>query len=383
MAPKPSQLSVPLQPNPKLKPWRIGRIDSNVCGIIMMSISPGQKTHISDTIADDAVAIWNALQLAHEAKLPGNRFNAYDDLFSIRKEPEESLSALIMRTEQAVHLIKNLRPKDFDINKLDEELQCMALIRALPEEFSTFASTLMLTNKLSKSDLVTAFHTEEVQRRRRTEGAANVAKANAAASKAKKTFYCTFHKKDVAHFSDRCYLNPDYTGTRPAWFVKPAASTAAATPQQANVASAGAPTLPALSDASLASNPFPPSTVLNTHFWNADTGATSHITPHRHWLRNYRAHRVPAELADSKDEGIRRAHIGQCGARWFILSSSPLQSARVSIRMGVDEDQNAGLTRSRLQPFHKKLNPGTFGMSGASGHHKLLHPQLRWIPTNQ
>jgi len=21
--------------------------------------------------------------------------------------------------------------------------------------------------------------------------------------------------------------------------------------------------------------------------WNADTGATSHMTPHRHWLRNY------------------------------------------------------------------------------------------------
>ena len=21
--------------------------------------------------------------------------------------------------------------------------------------------------------------------------------------------------------------------------------------------------------------------------WNADTGATSHMTPHRHWMRNY------------------------------------------------------------------------------------------------
>ena len=32
--------------------------------------------------------------------------------------------------------------------------------------------------------------------------------------------------------------------------------------------------------------------------WNADTGATSHMTPHRHWLRNYVPKRVPIKLAD-------------------------------------------------------------------------------------
>ena len=33
--------------------------------------------------------------------------------------------------------------------------------------------------------------------------------------------------------------------------------------------------------------------------WNADTGATSHMTPHRHWLRNYVPKRVPIKLADN------------------------------------------------------------------------------------
>src|SRR5437588_11967745 len=33
--------------------------------------------------------------------------------------------------------------------------------------------------------------------------------------------------------------------------------------------------------------------------WNADTGATSHMTPHRHWLRNYVPRRVPIKLADN------------------------------------------------------------------------------------
>ena len=34
--------------------------------------------------------------------------------------------------------------------------------------------------------------------------------------------------------------------------------------------------------------------------WNADTGATSHMTPHRHFLRDYKPHRVPIQLADNK-----------------------------------------------------------------------------------
>jgi hypothetical protein len=33
--------------------------------------------------------------------------------------------------------------------------------------------------------------------------------------------------------------------------------------------------------------------------WNADTGATSHMTPHRHWLRNYAPRHVPIKLADN------------------------------------------------------------------------------------
>src|SRR5437660_6369740 len=34
--------------------------------------------------------------------------------------------------------------------------------------------------------------------------------------------------------------------------------------------------------------------------WNADTGATSHMTPHRHWLQNYKPKSVPIKLADNK-----------------------------------------------------------------------------------
>ena len=33
--------------------------------------------------------------------------------------------------------------------------------------------------------------------------------------------------------------------------------------------------------------------------WNTDTGASSHMTPHRHWFRSYSPHSVPIRLANS------------------------------------------------------------------------------------
>ena len=33
--------------------------------------------------------------------------------------------------------------------------------------------------------------------------------------------------------------------------------------------------------------------------WVADTGATSHMTPHRHWFSSYTPHRTPIRLADN------------------------------------------------------------------------------------
>ena len=33
--------------------------------------------------------------------------------------------------------------------------------------------------------------------------------------------------------------------------------------------------------------------------WIPDSGATSHMTPHRHWIRNYTPFRVPIKLADN------------------------------------------------------------------------------------
>ena len=46
------------------------------------------------------------------------------------------------------------------------------------------------------------------------------------------------------------------------------------------------------------SNPSSPLQVDADFDWLPDTGATSHMTPHRHWLRNYKPIRIPVRLAD-------------------------------------------------------------------------------------
>ena len=52
------------------------------------------------------------------------RFNAYDDLFSIRKQEDETLQTLMNRVDTSIRRIQDLRPADFDLAKLDDPWQC-------------------------------------------------------------------------------------------------------------------------------------------------------------------------------------------------------------------------------------------------------------------
>ena len=52
--------------------------------------------------------------------------------------------------------IQNLRPAKFDIAELDKELTVMTLIRALPSEYSSFASSLQLIENLDKDKVQSA-----------------------------------------------------------------------------------------------------------------------------------------------------------------------------------------------------------------------------------
>ena len=128
-------------------------------GWLFLMVESDQRIHFNG-IQDDPVKMWDALQSVHLQKRPGTRFNAYDDLFSIRKQEDEFLQSLLNRVDECMKKIKNLRPSPFSLTQLDEELASMALIRALPaEEFSSFTSSLLLMDKLDRATIHQAFVT--------------------------------------------------------------------------------------------------------------------------------------------------------------------------------------------------------------------------------
>jgi hypothetical protein len=134
-------------------------------GYIKRKVEKGQRAHFK-AVENDPVKIWSNLEAAHLTKLPTERFNAYTDFFGIVLGPDEPLSSLILRIDQAFQKILNLRPQTFTLAELDDELQSMAMIRALTPEYSSFHSSLMLRDKITRESLVTAFRVEETNRSR-------------------------------------------------------------------------------------------------------------------------------------------------------------------------------------------------------------------------
>ena len=194
-----------------------------------------------------------------------------------------------VRIEKAMDTIQKLGPSGFTIEKLDEELQCMALIRALPEEYCHLSSSLLLLDKLDKNVILQAFCSEELNRQRQTE-TVNRAKALKGLKKPWwKDNICTICKKK-SHTEDQCH-DKEKSSTEGA---NKAEEKAAAVTEFAGKASA-------------VSDEEANSTSSNVHYWNTDTGATSHMTPHRKWIRNYTTYRVPIRLADNRvvySEGV-------------------------------------------------------------------------------
>lgn len=284
-------------------------------GYIYLMVESSQTVHLKDSDGDP-VAMWNKLKTVHLQQKPGARFNAYDDLFSIRKLEEETLQSLASRVDAAMQHIQNLRPTDHDLIKLDEELICMAMIRALPEDYSHFVSSLMLQDKLDKATIIQAFHTEETQRTRRS--APQISEvANKAAFTHK---HASGKRRDGTPFPP-CFICGKMG--HPMWKCKDALTLKAKLNPSQVQESAGKASIYSLDQLD---DPF---SYQPTYHWNADTGATSHMTPHRHWLRDYKPLHIPIRLADNTI--IFSAGIGRILFRPFInnTETQPLLFSRV------------------------------------------------------
>jgi hypothetical protein len=74
-------------------------------GDIFLLVENDQRVHFSGH-GEDPIKMWDLLEAAHLSKKPGARFNAYDDLFNIRKQDGKSLVDLGVRIEKAMQTIQ-------------------------------------------------------------------------------------------------------------------------------------------------------------------------------------------------------------------------------------------------------------------------------------
>jgi len=109
----------------KLEAWQVKA--DKAAGIMWLMVESTQRVHFRG-IKDDPLKMWKALEDVHMQKRAGTQFNAYDDLFSIRKCDDEDLQSLINRVDNALHRIHDLRSPRFTLDMLDDELGSMTLI---------------------------------------------------------------------------------------------------------------------------------------------------------------------------------------------------------------------------------------------------------------
>ena len=250
-------------------------------------------------------------------------FNAWDDFFSIRKKQDEFLTSLIARIEDSMSKIQQLRPKDasspYTIKDLDNELICMAMVHSLGKEYSHFVSSLLLFQSLEKDRLKEAFLAEELQHMHHPE-APTVSEAilftSGSTCKCPPSVSCSFCKYSN-HYIHKCqnlvkvksnYLAQKTKCTKKGGNAANQASDASTSSQPPAESSSGSQStsqaMEFAGNASLhsldPSCPLYPLQLDADIHWNADTGATAHMTPHCHWMQNYTSKCVPVKLADNK-----------------------------------------------------------------------------------
>ncbi len=137
-------------------------------GAILRAVESSQRGLISHL--GDPKAMWDTLAAHFEQKQPATRFASYEALLSVQKQDDEDAApALSMRMEKLLKAAQNARSTDFSLQQLDEDLACMALIRALPaKDYSSFRSLLLMKENITLASLKDTLFLEEANRNRKS-----------------------------------------------------------------------------------------------------------------------------------------------------------------------------------------------------------------------
>ena len=140
------------------------RMNWNAAGVIYSQVEPKIQLLICDYL-DAAKGMWNKLKEQYAEDSAAARFLLLDEFLSITKQPDESLTALTARLEEALQKVKGSCKAELTLAQFQEEMAMMTLIRSLPEEFANFRSSLLLVpGDLDFKNLKEAFLQDERNR---------------------------------------------------------------------------------------------------------------------------------------------------------------------------------------------------------------------------
>ncbi|KZT18482.1 hypothetical protein NEOLEDRAFT_1192446, partial [Neolentinus lepideus HHB14362 ss-1] len=183
----------------------------------------------------------------------------------------------------------------------------MALIRALPSDYNNFVSSLLLLDSLDLTKLQSAFQNEETQCfTRGVNSSPSLAMAAGTTSTSSQGICCTFCDWE-GHTEASCKFKENAAKTQKAKTAdrrqeRRGGKKKAQNAQEASVdVEASANVAEYAGKASVALSASDRSSWLSSLAaanWNTDTGATSHMMPHRHWFASYSPHIIPVRLAN-------------------------------------------------------------------------------------
>jgi transposase InsO family protein len=271
--------------------WLLKREEA--AGIILRSLAPTQYVHV-EGIMDDPVEMWNRLRSAHRSQVANSRFHAMQKLLSIRKDDVESLTDYITRINTATNDLIALAPSTLTVQNIIDEVGIHAAITGLDHvDYGAFTSSLLLLGTLDRAAIATAFRNEDLKRQ--ASSTSSTAALSAAQKKRSGITTCSVCKKR-GHLADRCWIaHPELRPVRRG--EENERNTGA---NQAREHTQNGATQEFAGNASLRPMYLSSASSDADRHWNTDTGATSHMTPHRYWLQDYKPHRVPIRLATNE-----------------------------------------------------------------------------------
>jgi hypothetical protein len=263
--------------------------------------------------------------------VPGTRFSAYNELFSVTKGADETLPAVASRVEDALARVKELRPtvvrlatgtRDYGIDDLNDKLALMAMLCALlREEYGDLTLSLMRQKDLARAGVEAAFQAEQTERdAHRSHLLSPSGKAALRANTAGpprqnkpglKCVFCTGkgHDEDVCFKKDRACKDAqkaveERRTNRDGG--KKGRANRAATPSSSSPAPSGGAKVTELAASASVCLAGSPDTHADAH-WIADTSATSHMSPRRSWFTKLKPLAIPIRVANDQvvySEGV-------------------------------------------------------------------------------